>query len=881
MYHTDTKVFTNDLIQTIKHRSYIPGAPPPPQAQPVPTAQSSFAAPFPTNQPYFPTGPAASGRKRGFQDRGDFDAPDGRDPFQGGGRSFKQPRRGGGRRGYVDPDRPQAVQELQYGYPDAPGLNANAPAFAPGGPALDMTGFVANGDPMEAMRKLQELQQQIGLQMANFPNFPQQQSFPSQRQQPQRRRGRCRDYDNKGYCARGHNCMYEHSNETEAMFNNLPAPQISGQIQMPIGGQYTSDFNFAPDGDVSGNEPFQHSYDAGLGSVGPRSRGPAVPDEGFGFYRALVNSTMHPSTSGRVSEVAARGYFEPSHAADCVAQRRVRSIPGLGSEPRSSFSFPRSDFTPVFYSRLSGPALIESTENEPNPAQLMNFPVSNHSLSDPAFSQSDAFNKASPNRRRDNHHGQNHQKRSGPKRAAFSFLGPMHDRTQTKLVVECIPEENFDEQQIRDFFSHFGKIEEVTMMAYKRLAIVKFDTWHSANQAYNSPNVIFNNRFVKLFWYKEEKHADIGTGGGANGSQKAPSATNGSRASADPQEPQIDMDEFKKQQETAQKAHEEKMRQKRELAEKQAELDKKRRELQAKQEEEKQKLAKLAASKKHSLAATPDAEDTAMKEENAKPSQTSSQTEALRATLAKLQEEAKSIGLDPHANSEEDATISTYSDYGSYSPYSPYPPRGGRGGYFRGGRGGGGYPPPRGAYRGRGGAPGGRGNIHAAYAAFSLDNRPKKVALTGVDFSAPEKDEALRQHLFSLGELSAEIQVTPAKTHVGFSDRKAAESFFNTVGGALLLPGDDKVEVAWVANTAGPLPGSATSKIESASNGGVVRNGGAAGAGGGGAAEEEGGLDAVMADADGKQNGGHQSHLDGGGGEEDYDVAGDNEWDIS
>ncbi|KAJ4425101.1 hypothetical protein N0V82_000156 [Gnomoniopsis sp. IMI 355080] len=727
----DTKVFTNDLIRTIKHRSYVPGAPPPPQAQPASTSQPSFGAPF-SNQIYLPTGPVASGRKRGFQDRGDFDAPDGREQFMGGGRSFKQPRRGGGRRGYVDPDRPQPVQDLQYGYPNAPGMNANAPAFAPGAPALDMTGFNPNGDPMEAMRKLQELQQQIGLQMASFPNFPQQQSYPSQRQQPLRRRGRCRDYDNKGYCARGHNCMYEHSNETEAMFNNLPAPQVSGQIQLPAGG------------------------------------------------------------------------------------------------------------------------------NEPNPAQLMNLPVPQPGVSDPAFPQIDRYKNGSSNNRRDNRHGQHHQKRSGPKRAPFSFLGPMHDRNQTKLVVECIPEENFDEKQIRDFFSHFGKIEEVTMMAYKRLAIVKFDTWYSANAAYNSPNVIFNNRFVKLFWYKEEKQTDLGNGGGTNGAKKEPSATNGSRASADAQEPEIDMDEFKKQQDTAQKAHEEKMRIKRELAEKQAELDRKRKELQAKQEAEKEKLAKLAALKKESLGNGDDIKHE--KDEAAKPSKPSSQTEALRATLAKLQEEAKSIGLDPHVNSEEDATISTYSEYSPYPPYNPYHPRGGRGGYFRGGRGG--YA-PRGSYRGRGGASG-RGNIHAAYAAFSLDNRPKKVALTGVDFTAPEKDEALRQHLFSLGELSAEIQITPATTHVGFSDRKAAESFFSTIPAAL---SGDKVEVAWVANTAGPLPGSATSKIEA--TGGMERNGGAV---------EDEGVDAIMADTDSKQNGG-QSQLEGD--EEDYDVAGDNEWDIS
>jgi hypothetical protein len=48
----------------------------------------------------------------------------------------------------------------------------------------------------------------------------------------------------------------------------------------------------------------------------------------------------------------------------------------------------------------------------------------------------------------------------------------------------------------------------------------------------------------------------------------------------------------------------------------------------------------------------------------------------------------------------------------------------------------------RGAYRGRGGAPFG-GNLTA----YKLDNRPKKVALAGVDFTDPDKDESLRQYL--------------------------------------------------------------------------------------------------------------------------------------
>ena len=88
--------------------------------------------------------------------------------------------------------------------------------------------------------------------------------------------------------------------------------------------------------------------------------------------------------------------------------------------------------------------------------------------------------------------------KKGGARAPFSADGPNYDRTKSTIVVENIPEENFDEEQVREFFSQFGKILEISMQPYKHLAIVKYDKWGSANAAYQSPKVIFDNRFVKV-----------------------------------------------------------------------------------------------------------------------------------------------------------------------------------------------------------------------------------------------------------------------------------------------------------------------------------------------------------------------------------------------
>jgi RNA-binding protein 26 len=341
----------------------------------------------------------------------------------------------------------------------------------------------------------------------------------------------------------------------------------------------------------------------------------------------------------------------------------------------------------------------------------------------------------------------------GGARASFSADGPVLDRTKSTVVVENIPEENFTEEQVRDFFAQYGNVLDINMQPYKRLAIVKFDNWGSANAAYKSPKVIFDNRFVKVYWYKEDGSnvptAPPGKGsnglknGGANGHAAGEGDTtmaNGDEG-ATGEAAEFDAEEFARKQEEAQKAHDEKAAKKAEVEKQKAELEKKQKELFAKQAEEKQRLlAKLAAATglKTGNSNAADANDDATPNGAAT---TPTPSDALRAQLALLEDEAKTLGLDPNAAEQE-------------QPY--WAARGGRGrgrGAFRG------YAPRgyRGAYRGRGGA---TASPHAAYAQFSLDNRPRKVAVSGIDFTAADKDEALRQHLFVSKPLASPARVS-------------------------------------------------------------------------------------------------------------------------
>lgn len=523
------------------------------------------------------------------------------------------------------------------------------------------------------MRQLQQISQQMGLSMPPFADYSQQQPGFQQNTAPQQgRKGRCWDFDRKGFCPRGLKCKFDHSIGTEPVAYNLPAPQLSGQIPLPGEGPYSFRFPSPPiktEDLESSHESFAPLFDSN----------PSL--ESFNHFFNWPSLTQQAE-------------YDPSSA--------------TLSQPQQIPQFPQ---------------------------QSVPYQGNGH-----------------PNQNRNSRHGQQKRK-TGQGRAPFSAEGPVYDRNQTKVVVESIPEENFEEDQVRNFFAQFGNVEEVTMMGYKRLAVVKFDNWASANAAYKSPKVIFDNRFVKVYWYKDEKHGDTANGGsGANGFRNGHSANGVKREEpADVKMEEIDMEEFTRKQEEAQKLHEEKMAKIREIEKQREELEKRQKELQAKQAAEKQRLMeKLAGSRKNSMeTGGGEAAAAAAGDKGGE----ASKTEALKATLAKLRGEAAAMGIDPNAQQQDEGAALS-------APYTPSYGRGGRGGYYRGR----GTYAPRGSWRGGGrGARGGRGNFHAAYAAFSLDNRPKTVAISGVDFSAPERDEALRRHLF----VSVPPQLPPRKCALG------------------------------------------------------------------------------------------------------------------
>lgn len=71
---------------------------------------------------------------------------------------------------------------------------------------------------------------------------------------------------------------------------------------------------------------------------------------------------------------------------------------------------------------------------------------------------------------------------------------------QKILVVENIPEESANAQVIMEYFSRFGQLVNSQIDAESKSAMLEYATPEEAKACHNSPEAIFNNRFVKVYW---------------------------------------------------------------------------------------------------------------------------------------------------------------------------------------------------------------------------------------------------------------------------------------------------------------------------------------------------------------------------------------------
>jgi hypothetical protein len=282
-------------------------------------------------------------------------------------------------------------------------------------------------------------------------------------------------------------------------------------------------------------------------------------------------------------------------------------------------------------------------------------------------------------------------------RSSFSLPGYSHDRSNTTLVVEQIPQQHFNDDSIRSYFSEFGNIFDLELHPKRRLAVIKFSDRQAANQAYHSPKAVFENRFVKVYWYGPDTRGKLSHEKDEDVNMEDPKGK---------EEEKLDLEAIAIRQAEAQKAFEERRRKAQEADARAAEIERQLEEKNREIAEIKRQLAELSGET----------------------------SDEFSQTLATLQAEAAQL-FDQHGPDEPSPSDRGRGAFrGGYRGrgYASFPPRGR------------GYTSYRGAYRGRAGGFAGRA------ANKKLDNRPRRLAVTGIKPDTP-KDESLRQHLLVRG----------------------------------------------------------------------------------------------------------------------------------
>lgn len=116
-------------------------------------------------------------------------------------------------------------------------------------------------------------------------------------------------------------------------------------------------------------------------------------------------------------------------------------------------------------------------------------------------------------RRRPDHRDQRDDRRDdrrGRQERPRRHRNDSHDRFEkdeegpNTLVVRGIPSDKCNLPSIMEFFSRFGTITNIKVDSKQSRAVLQYEYRSEANAAYNSPDVIFDNRFVKVFWLEKE-----------------------------------------------------------------------------------------------------------------------------------------------------------------------------------------------------------------------------------------------------------------------------------------------------------------------------------------------------------------------------------------
>ncbi|KAJ3330873.1 hypothetical protein HDU76_004639 [Blyttiomyces sp. JEL0837] len=87
--------------------------------------------------------------------------------------------------------------------------------------------------------------------------------------------------------------------------------------------------------------------------------------------------------------------------------------------------------------------------------------------------------------------------------------GNVHRGKSDTIVVENIPEEHCTLDKVNEFFKKFGVITNIQIQQRYRKAVVQYGSPAEAAAAWGSPDAIFSNRFVKVYFLDPESDSNL------------------------------------------------------------------------------------------------------------------------------------------------------------------------------------------------------------------------------------------------------------------------------------------------------------------------------------------------------------------------------------
>ena len=332
-------------------------------------------------------------------------------------------------------------------------------------------------------------------------------------------------------------------------------------------------------------------------------------------------------------------------------------------------------------------------------------------------------------------------------------------RSQDTIVIENIPSENLELVHVNDYFKRFGTITNIEVDKPNKKALVTYATPAEADQAHKSPDVIFGNRFVKVYFQRLERPPPSkpnymnDKGSNVYLAPELRSATSATMTPADEEKHRLL--ELRKKRQTL--VH-------MQLAEQKALLQK----LENKDLTPQGRKSIMTMLEKLSAEIKGATEMLKKDIQSSNDMGSASTTEELQAKLAQLKAEAASLGLDTKGHPTSMAYRGAYRGRGSSSMPS---------------------------FRGRG-----RGSTMMMNRSMTLDNRTTKVGISGLP--AGYDASKLQEHVQQFGDINS-MEYNDDQVIVTYKNRASSERAMRAGGS---IPDVGNASLAWVEAPVAPMP---------------------------------------------------------------------------